>query len=139
MEIYFTVDGDAVGKGRPRFARRGKFVTTYSPKKTVDYENSIKLVAAKAMYGMGLMNRPVIVNLTAVFDVPVSWSKKKRVEALAGTLYPTSKFDIDNIAKSALDACNGVVWVDDKQVVECHLYKRYGENPFLSMNIKEIL
>lgn len=27
-----------------------------------------------------------------------------------------SRVDIDNVAKVALDACNGVVWKDDRQV-----------------------
>jgi Holliday junction resolvase RusA-like endonuclease len=36
--VTFMVEGTPVPKGRPRFARRGKFVSTYSPKTTVDYE-----------------------------------------------------------------------------------------------------
>ncbi len=38
--VNFMVEGTPVPKGRPRFARRGKFVSTYSPKTTVDYETN---------------------------------------------------------------------------------------------------
>jgi crossover junction endodeoxyribonuclease RusA len=31
--------------------------------------------------------------------------------------------DLDNRAKVALDALNNVLWLDDKQVVELHLYR----------------
>lgn len=31
--------------------------------------------------------------------------------------------DLDNRAKVALDALNGLIWTDDKQIVELHLYR----------------
>lgn len=34
--------------------------------------------------------------------------------------------DVDNYAKSILDGCNGVVWGDDRQVVELHVYRHQG-------------
>ena len=42
-EIKFTIPGPPQGKGRPRFSRRGKFVTTFTPDKTVLYENLIRM------------------------------------------------------------------------------------------------
>lgn len=136
-DISFVVPGVPVGKGRPKFARRGNFVTAYTPEKTASYENLVKIYAAEAMRGRRLLDKPVVVNLIATFDVPTSWSKKKRIEALTGNLYPAGRYDIDNIAKGVFDACNGILWVDDKQVVECHLYKRYGEKPFASITVEE--
>ena len=35
LVVTFTVDGDSVPKGRPRFARRGQFVQTYTDAKPV--------------------------------------------------------------------------------------------------------
>ena len=34
--------------------------------------------------------------------------------------------DLDNIVKAIQDGCNGVVWIDDTQVVEIHAYRRNG-------------
>ena len=33
-----------------------------------------------------------------------------------------SKLDIDNGIKILSDSCNGIIWKDDKQVVEMHVY-----------------
>ena len=40
--IKFTYYGEAVGKGRPRYSKRGDYVHTYTPKKTKDFEDSIR-------------------------------------------------------------------------------------------------
>lgn len=34
--------------------------------------------------------------------------------------------DIDNLAKAVLDACNGVIWQDDRLITELHCYKHKG-------------
>lgn len=39
--MNFVVPGEPVGKGRPKFARRGNFVTAYTPEKTASYENLV--------------------------------------------------------------------------------------------------
>ena len=65
--------------------------------------------------------------LIAYFPVPHSYSKKKRGECIAGLIKPTVKPDIDNVVKAALDAMNGVVYDDDKQVFEVIVSKRYTE------------
>jgi Holliday junction resolvase RusA-like endonuclease len=45
----FMVYGEPVGKGRPRFAKRGNFVSTYTPLKTKTYEDEIRMMARAAM------------------------------------------------------------------------------------------
>ena len=45
MIVVYTVYGEPVGKGRPRFARRGTFVSTYTPQKTKTYEDEIRMMA----------------------------------------------------------------------------------------------
>ena len=40
MKVKFTILGEPAGKGRPRFTREGR---TYTPEKTVSYENLVKL------------------------------------------------------------------------------------------------
>jgi hypothetical protein len=49
----FTVYGEPVGKGRPRFAKRGNFVSTYTPQKTKTYEDEIRMMARAAMGSSG--------------------------------------------------------------------------------------
>lgn len=39
-------------------------------------------------------------------------------------VFHTNRGDLDNLAKVILDAGNGIVWADDRQVVELHVYRR---------------
>lgn len=127
--ISFIVPGTPVGKGRPKFARRGAFVSAYTPEKTANYENLVKVVAAQAMAGRQIIEGNVSVSLAIQVQVPDSWSKKKRAEALSGAIAPTSKPDLDNIIKGIFDAMNGVVFKDDKQVSFVTALKIYSQTP----------
>lgn len=127
--ITVIVPGTPVGKGRPKFARRGAFVQTYTPEKTANYEALVRMAAQDAMQGRVPFDGPVTVQLTLTVTPPASWSNKKHMAALAGEVAPVTKPDLDNSAKGVFDACNGIVWHDDKQVVEATLRKRYGMKP----------
>ena len=133
--ISFVVPGTPVGKGRPKFARRGNFVTTYTPEKTASYENLVRVKAEEAMVGQSLIDGPVSVSIILLVTPPASWSQKKQREALAGSILPTSKPDMDNVIKGLFDACNEIVWKDDKQVAELHVSKRYAERAEASMRV----
>jgi Holliday junction resolvase RusA-like endonuclease len=125
--IEFTVPGTPVGKGRPKFARRGNFVATYTPEKTANYENLVKLYANKAMNGAIPYTEAVSVSALITVFPPLSWSKKKRLQALSKEIHPTTKPDLDNVIKGIFDAMNGIVYQDDKQIVRVHVEKTYAE------------
>ncbi|MDR3087792.1 MAG: RusA family crossover junction endodeoxyribonuclease [Azoarcus sp.] len=126
MKIYFAVPGVPVGKGRPKFARRGNFVTTYTPEKTASYENMVKLKAEEAMQGRPVIEGAVSVVIGIHLTPPASWSQKKQRSALMGLIFPTTKPDIDNVVKTLFDACNEIVWRDDKQACDVVVKKRYA-------------
>jgi len=138
--VMYTVYGEPVGKGRPRFARRGNFVSTYSPQKTKTYEDEIRMMARAAMGSSEPLETPVTVAIYIRVGIPASYSKQKRKDALAGILKPTKKPDIDNIAKCHLDAIQGgIIIFDDKQVTNLHVTKVYAETPAVEVMIKEDL
>ena len=134
--ITFTVPGPVRGKGRPRFVRQtGR---TYTDAETVAYENLIKEAARQAMGGRELLDGAVAIILRAVYQPPQSISAKKRAAMLSGDVRPTIKPDIDNILKT-LDALNGIVWRDDKQVVQASISKVYAATPGLEVLVREVL
>jgi len=137
-EIQFVVPGQPVAKGRPKFARRGKFVTTYSPAKTVNYESLVAHSASVAMAGRSLIQGAVSVELDIRLQIPESWSKKKQKMAIDGLIAATKRSDIDNITKGIFDGMNGVVWRDDGQVVEASQRKRYAETPGVVVIVREL-
>lgn len=132
--IRFFVPGKPQGKGRPRAAKRGKFVRMYTPEATVNYESTVRLFASQAMAGRPPMTGPMMVVMSIMLPIPASWSKRKRAQAIAGQVLPTTKPDTDNVIKAVYDAINGVVWVDDVQVVDEHTTKRYGVQPGVIFN-----
>ena len=127
--IEFTVGGPAVPKQRPRMGGR----RAYTPKKTKDYECRVRQAFSDAYHGdtpVYAENTPVRAVIEVIQGVPQSWSKKKREAALANQLAPTTRNgDLDNIAKSILDALNECVYADDCQVTTLMITKRYGEQP----------
>ena len=135
----FIVYGEPVGKGRPRFAKRGNFVSTYTPQKTKTYEDEIRMMASAAMGSSEPLDTPVTVAIYIRVGIPASYSKQKRKDALAGTIKPTKKPDLDNIAKAFLDAMNEIVYLDDKQVVGLHVTKVYAETPAVEVMVTEDL
>ena len=122
--LHVVVDGQPVGKGRPRFSK-GR---TYTPIKTKNYEHLVGEAARLEMrfQGIDLTEQPVKLHILAQFEIPKSWPKWKRQAALLG-IYTPGRPDIDNVAKAVLDAFNGIVYKDDSQVYELTVKKIYGQ------------
>ena len=57
---------------------------------------------------------------------------------LTGEIKPIVKPDVDNVAKSILDALNGIIYLDDKQIIELDIEKIYAETSWTEVKIKEI-
>ena len=142
-KIEFFVPGTPVGKGRPRAARRGAGVVMFTPGRTVDYEALVAATAAAALAGDAplahqLLDGPLAAMLEMQFPVPASWSRARRARALAGAEWHTSRPDADNVAKAILDACNGVVFRDDSQIVMLTATKEFSETPGVRVVIREV-
>ena len=137
--VNFMVEGTPVPKGRPRFARRGKFVSTYSPKTTVDYETKVAEAAQLAMGSSEPLETPVGAYIYITLPIPASYSKKRKQECLSGNERPTKKSDIDNYCKAVFDGMNGIVFLDDSQIVSLHSTKVYGTIGMVEVMVKEEL
>lgn len=137
--VNFMVEGTPVPKGRPRFARRGKFVSTYSPKTTVDYETKVAEAAREAMGASEPLETPVGAYIYITLPIPSSYSKKRTQACLSGDERPTKKSDIDNFCKAIFDGMNGIVFLDDSQVVSLHSTKVYGTIGMVEVMVKEEL
>ena len=121
FQVIFSVYGDPVPKKRPRFTKTGR---TYTPKETMTYEAEVAKIAKAAMGTTEPLETPVAAYIYINYAVPPSYSNKRREACLKGSERPR-RADIDNTAKSILDACNGIVYLDDVQVVSLHVTKRY--------------
>lgn len=127
-----------MGKQRPKFSRRGQFVKTYTPQKTVNYETYVKECFVMKHSDYTPLENELTVRINAYFPIPKSFSKKKREQAEMGIIKPTKKPDCDNIAKIVLDSLNGIAFIDDKQVINLVVTKNYEPVPRVEVDIKEI-
>ncbi len=125
--IAFYVPGTPCGKQRARVLKTGR---SYTPAKTVAYQAHVRGSAASDGATPDTpLDGPLEVSIAARMPIPKSWSKAKRAKAVAGTITPTGKPDLDNIAKAICDALNNVMWRDDGQIVSLKLSKVYHEAP----------
>jgi Holliday junction resolvase RusA-like endonuclease len=122
--ITFTIPGEIKGKQRPRVTRTGH---VYTPSQTRQAEADIAKIAKAAMGYKPPMAEPVSLNIMVTTEPPRSITKAKRELMLAGVERPAKKPDLDNVVKLISDALNGIVFEDDRQVVELWVVKRYGE------------
>ena len=140
MRVRFEILGEPEGKGRPRFRRAGQYVTTYTPDKTVAYENLVKLEYRRQcddyMFAEGVA---LDVRITAYYGIPKSTSKKKRADMETFKIRPMKKPDTDNVVKVILDSLNSIAYKDDVQVVDCQVRKFYGATPRVVVTIQDAL
>ena len=138
MKIEFTIPGKAIAKQSFRYTRDGR---KYTDKEVNGYANWVRLCFERA-YPEHLpsmfFEKPLKVHIQAYFEIPKSYSKKKREMCLAGLIRPTVKPDTDNISKNIKDALNGIAYPDDKQVVTETIEKFYGESAYTIVSIEDI-
>lgn len=127
--VTIRIPGDPVAKGRPRATAIGGQACMYTPATTRAYEQRVAIAAREAMAKAPTMDGPLSVSIEITMPIPVSWSKRKQADALAGLVMPTGRPDLDNLIKALADACNWIVWRDDAQIVRLMAEKRYGEQP----------
>ena len=136
--IKFTVPGSPTAKGRPRIGRVAGHSRMFQPEKTVRYESTVALFARQAMGDRNLFDGPVSLDLLLHMPIPASWSAKKRMAALNGEIFPETKPDCSNVLKAVEDAMNGIVYLDDKQITDLCVIKRYGPTPGVDVIVSEI-
>ena len=135
--FHLTVEGTPVAKGRPRMTRTG---TVYTPEKTRRYERLIAELTRLRMGARLPTENPCIVHVAAMFEIPHSWTVKRKMQTLAEGGFHTSKPDLDNVAKTALDGICGErgAILDDKQIVELCAFKSYGGMGRLMIDVFEV-
>ena len=139
MTVEFTVPGEPVGKGRPRFVRAtGR---TYTPEKTARFENLVKMAFTNAKpegFAPFGKDTPLEITIKSKFAPPESASKKKRSAMIMGEIYPTKIPDLDNAIKIIMDGLHDVCYTNDSCVVRVIAEKRYSIVPETVVTVREI-
>ena len=138
-DFEVVIPGSPIGKGRPRGTAAGGFVRLYTPKKTADWERSAALIARNAWMDAPLDKCAIEVEVVAVFHRPKRLMREKDPE---GRVPHTSKPDIDNVVKCALDmAVMAGVMRDDSLVCKVSAssyYSSKSEGPSLEFRVRTL-
>lgn len=128
VSFSFAVPGECRGKMRPKASAFGGHTKVYTPKEQVEYENWVRLCFCEKYPDAKPFERDVPLSVSIIINkaIPTSFSKKKIALALSGDIRPTTKVDVDNGAKSILDALNEIAYKDDAQIVELTVSKNYA-------------
>jgi Holliday junction resolvase RusA-like endonuclease len=121
MAISFTVPTIPVAQPRQKHALIGGRVRNYMPTKhPVNAFKAAVQLAASQVYSGAPITFPLSLTLVFVFPRPSNriWKTKTMPREPKA-----SKPDCDNLAKSFLDGLNGLLYVDDSQVVQLFVSK----------------
>ncbi len=119
MKLAFSVFGPPVPKERAR-SSQGQH---YTPKRTREYEQLIGWHARQAMLKCK----------------EERWDTQREYAVRLAVYVPDKRRrDVDNLVKSCLDGCNGILWVDDSQVVECSVRKIVSCEPRIEMEVRSV-
>ena len=121
----YKIIGEIKGKGRPRTNFYSKKI--YTPITTKRYEKLIR-----SNIPMHKVDGAITIDLECHFKMP-KWSNKKRKEMVGKPTLKTP--DVDNIVKIYLDALNGWLYEDDKQVYKISATKIWDVEEYVLVKV----
>lgn len=125
--ISFIISGTAIPKARPRATKIGNRAVIYTPTQTKQFENYVMLVASQ--YAPKEL-------LTSALEMELDFFLQRSKSLPKKIRYHTKKPDIDNLAKSVMDALEGIIYANDAQVISLRVTKDYGA-PLCRVRIEE--
>ena len=129
--MIFEIPGKPRGKERARtFKDKAGNTRTTTPEQTASYENWVKMCFIQARpQGFEIFEDAVCMEITVV-------QKKAKSNKM---LHPCLTPDLDNVAKIVCDSLNGLAYRDDKQVIELHIVKAWGDPEKVIVEIRGVM
>lgn len=128
--MRIQIDGNPIPDSRPRVTRYG----TYNPR----HSEKTRLKTYLLSLGIKTLSGPLKVSLFFFMAIPKSTSKKKRKDMIEGMVYYDRKPDLDNLVKFVFDYCTGILFDDDRQIVQLDAFKWYDEYPSTMIEIESV-
>ena len=142
--IEFWVSGKPAGSGSKTAYRtpKGKMIVTPASKYQKPWQEAVKWGFLNSRHAnMVTLTCPLVVEITFFFVRSQShFGTGKNAGKLKNSApkHPAKRPDIEKLARSTNDALTGLVWKDDSQIVDLHIYKRYADRSGATIIIKEV-
>lgn len=142
--IRFTVYGEARPAGSKRafkHATTGKIIVADSSgARGKDWRRAVADAAAEAAPAM-VLTGPVAVTMTFYRRRPKGHYRSGRNAALlraAADPFPITRPDLLKLARACEDSLTGIIYADDSQIVDEHLYKRFDGRPRVEIEVEQL-
>lgn len=123
--MKITIPIDAIPQGRPRFYKG----VAVDPPKCKQFKETFAwlLLREVGQYALPFTGAVKV-------DIKVYRQSSKFNSAIVHQYG-----DIDNLAKGILDACNGILWNDDSQIVQLFIFKFITDSkPYVEISVEEL-
>lgn len=134
--MKLTIPIEPVEQQRPRATNRGGHIQIYDPPKVKRFKKQVAEFINQQPLSK-FENVELSVKIKFFRKIQKSLTKKERELRLSHVHRPMIKADLDNYAKSTLDALNGLIWDDDARIVHLELDKYYSEQPRIEIEVHE--
>lgn len=115
----------------PQYGSKRTFNPRYQEKQHVQW-------ILKQQYNGEILTGALSICFAFYFEVPKSWSKKKKEKALKGEIRPTKRPDNSNMLKFIEDCMIGIVIEDDSLAVHEEQDKWYSEKAHTVIKIETL-
>ena len=123
--IHFSVPGPPKALQRARVGRVGQHARMYDPEANTTNKATVGWYAKQAMKDRPLLEGPLKLDIVCYIQRPKSKTRKNpRANRM---LVPDTKPDWDNLGKMVSDALSGIVYADDRQIIDGRVRKEYAD------------
>ena len=133
--IVFSIHIEPEPQKQTRFRNYKGRIITYNPSQS--YINHI-IWQIKAYAPKEPLSGSIELTLGFFLPIPKSTSKVKRVQMINGKIMHVKRPDIDNLAYAVTNACKGIIYVDDSQIIRLTAQKMYSEEPRIVVKVREL-
>lgn len=136
--VSFIVYGNAqpAGSKRAGMTKSGRMFVRDDAKGSRPWKSQVAQTAGEAMNGTGLLDGPLILTVRFFVPRPKGHFGARGLRPSAPS-WPAVRPDATKLLRAVEDACTGVIWRDDAQVVEQHVLKMYGEPARAEVEVEE--
>lgn len=136
--IVIEVPGKAQTSGSKRaFVRGGRAQVVDANPNAGAWKERVAIAAGQAMKGVKLIDGAVSLEVVVEFARPGSHLNSRGEVRGRAPRFPLGR-DLTKLVRGIEDGLNGVVWRDDRQVVQQRNVKRYGTRDVTTIVVREI-
>lgn len=138
VKLVFNIEPQSQLRPRAAYNTRSHHIVVYDPKVTHLYKQRLRQLA-QSQYTQPALTTALKVDVSFFRPVQKSLSAIERARRISGEHRPVIKSDIDNYIKALFDSLNGIVWQDDRQIVDLIAHKYYSDKPRIEIEVEPLI